>query len=213
MTLWQRFLSHGEARVHRFAPAKDFDTLIANGRDLLVANNLSSNAAGLAGIVARLAELQGLPSVERCVRDDLVPPFAARAFERRRREELGRWANNQGLDLGFVDAALRRWRPQPIRFREDGARLTALDWDWQVDAVCLTHGAQDAETSAQPGEVEPDGDCREARVLDLLALLHFTTDRSDAVLGYTSQLVHALPGAPDRVQRHGRHLRATGRPI
>ena len=29
-------------------------------------------------------------------------------------------------------------------------------------------------------------------MLDLLTLLHFTTDRSDAVLGYTSQLVHAL---------------------
>ena len=183
----------GEARVHRFAPAKDFDTLIANGRDLLVANNLSSNAAGLAGIVARLAELQGLPSVERCVRDDLVPPFAARAFERRRREELGRWANNQGLDLGFVDAALRRWRPQPIRFREDGARLTALDWDWQGYAVCLTHGAQDAETSAQLVEKwNRTVIAGKTRVLDLLALLHFTTDRSDAVLGYTSQLVHAL---------------------
>ena len=187
------FYANGEARVHRFAPAKDFDTLIANGRDLLVANNLSSNAAGLAGIVARLAELQGLPSVERCVRDDLVPPFAARAFERRRREELGRWANNQGLDLGFVDAALRRWWPQPIRFREDGARLTALDWDWQGYAVCLTHGAQDDETSARLVEKwNRTMFGGRPRVLDLLTLLHFTTDRSDAVLGYTSQLVHAL---------------------
>ena len=131
--------------------------------------------------------------MERCVRDDLVPPFAARAFERRRREELGRWANNQGLDLGFVDAALRRWRPQPIRFREDGARLTALDWDWQGYAVCLTHGAQDAETSAQLVEKwNRTVIAGKTRVLDLLALLHFTTDRSDAVLGYTSQLVHAL---------------------
>ena len=127
------------------------------------------------------------------MRDDLIPPFAARAFERRRREELGRWANNQGLDLGFVDAALRRWRPQPIRFREDGARLTALDWDWQGYAVCLTHGAQDDETSARLVEKwNRTMFGGRPRVLDLLTLLHFTTDRSDAVLGYTSQLVHAL---------------------
>ena len=187
------FSAHGVARVHRFAPAENFDALIANGRDLLAANNLSANATGLSKVVAHLAELQGLPSVQQCVRDDLIPPFAARAFERRRREELGRWANNQGLDLGFVDAALRRWRPQPIRFREDGARLTALDWDWQGYAVCLTHGAQDAETSAQLVEKwNRTVIAGKTRVLDLLALLHFTTDRSDAVLGYTSQLVHAL---------------------
>ena len=187
------FSAHGEARVHRFAPAENFDALIANGRDLLAANNLSANATGLSKVVAHLAELQGLPSVQQCVRDDLIPPFAARAFERRRREELGRWANNQGLDLSFVDAALRRWRPPRMRFSEDGARLTDLERNWHGYAVCLTHGAQDAETSARLVEKwNRTMFGGRPRVLDLLTLLHFTTDRSDAVLGYTSQLVHAL---------------------
>ena len=187
------FSAHGEARVHRFAPAENFDALIANGRKLLAANNLSANATGLSKVVAHLAELQGLPSVQQCVRDDLIPPFAARAFERRRREELGRWANNQGLDLSFVDAALRRWRPPRMRFSEDGARLTDLERNWHGYAVCLTHGAQDAETSARLVEKwNRTMFGGRPRVLDLLTLLHFTTDRSDAVLGYTSQLVHAL---------------------
>ena len=80
-----------------------------------------------------------------------------------------------------------------MRFSEDGARLTDLERNWHGYAVCLTHGAQDAETSARLVEKwNRTMFGGRPRVLDLLTLLHFTTDRSDAVLGYTSQLVHAL---------------------
>jgi len=185
----------GGRRVHRFEPASDSDSLIANGRDLLRQHDLhAKNATGLSRVVVHLAELQGLPSVAQCVRDDPAsPPFAARAFGRRRREELGRWATSQGLALGFVNDALRRWRPAPAQFRTDGARLTALERSWQGYAFCLTHGAQDDDTSAHLAEKWNRTMFGEKpRVLDLLTLLHFTIDRSDAVLGYTSQFVHAL---------------------
>jgi len=116
----------------------------------------------------------------------------------KRTAELRAWSISTGDDNSGVEAlmghpALRDTLNNAINVQANGSRWEAQDWGQHCDEVYKVHNQQTSDSRAALVQRWSNNvTFGNVSMWDLLKLLHFTIDNTDAHLMYTSQFIHCL---------------------
>ena len=114
-----------------------------------------------------------------------------------RLDELRAWAAEKGEDVQRVEElmhhpALVRTLNNAIYLKPNGSRFETNEWGAHVEDVYREHNKQTLESRRGLAQKWSATLLGNVSSVDLLKLLHFTIDNTDAHLMYTSQFIHCL---------------------
>ena len=114
-----------------------------------------------------------------------------------RLDELRVWAAEKGEDVQRVEElmhhpALVKTLNNAIYLKPNGSRFETNEWGAHVEDVYRVHNKQTLESRRGLAQKWSTTLLGNVSSVDLLKLLHFTIDNTDAHLMYTSQFIHCL---------------------
>ena len=114
-----------------------------------------------------------------------------------RLDELRAWAAEKGEDVQRVEELMHhpafvRTLNNAIYLKPNGSRFETNEWGAHVEDVYREHNKQTLESRRGLAQKWSATLLGNVSSVDLLKLLHFTIDNTDAHLMYTSQFIHCL---------------------